>query len=109
MNAAERRDVVRDAIALIVASFDDQDVASRLAADLVNPRTGEDLAAYAGRIGSTLAVSSFAAASFLRHWSRTAGLDERLLLARYAETVSADLNARDLADGTETQPEGNQP
>lgn len=105
-NEQERRDFVRDAVALIVASFDDPDLGSHVAADLVNPRPGEDLVGFAGRIGSTMAVAASAAASFARHWALTTGADERTVIARYAAKVSADLNARDLADGN-TQPEGN--
>jgi len=105
---ADRRDVVRDAVALVVASFDDPDLGTRLAADLVNPRAGEDLVAFASRIGSTMAVCASAAASFARHWATAIGDEERAVIERYAATVSADLNARDLADGTDnTQPEGN--
>lgn len=95
MNDREARDVLRDAIALISANVLNDDIAEKLALDVLRKRTGEDVTDWLERVATTLDILAATAGAFLERWADHSTLSHTDLLRVFAENLEAQSSRRD--------------
>jgi uncharacterized membrane protein YoaK (UPF0700 family) len=99
VNAAEGRDVLRDAMAVVSANLIEGEASDVIALRVIRKRDDEDVRDWIERVAMLVDILGATAGVFLSRWSDHLVLSTADTLRVFAQQLEASSTARDLAGG----------